>query len=277
MLKKILINSQDRQSGTPYDFKVKLPIRNTQKIHSLMVSKAMLANTWYNVKNKAIVLYYPVIPDINSSIDTEYIPFPDGNYTIPTLVSKINEMLANINPLLGIDVLGPLTENFHPTTLTYDNVLGKAYLWNSFKLGSPFPNYFQLDATAPNSILKLLNFSGKITFTSNPTPLNFIVASSGFVNISPNNYVLIKSSALRHQETYEPETTNPNDFNNIIATVPITRNFGEAIMYENTDTENMIKYSSHVPNQIDVKLCFYNNETAFINTEWSFELLIKYE
>ena len=257
MLKKILVNSQDRQSGTPYDFKVKLPIRNTRKIHSLMVSKAMLANTWYNVKNKAIIFK-------NSIDNTQFnIQITDGNYTISTLITKINDLLSTFNGGLA----------FHTTTLSFDTVSGTIPIWNS---KASF-NFDLFDASSSNSILKLLNFSGAIPIVSSATPQAFILTSSGFVNISPNNYVLIKSSALRHQETYEPETTNPNDFNNIIATVPITRNFGEAIIYENTDTENMIKYSSHIPNQIDVKLCFYNNETAFINTEWSFELVVKYE
>jgi hypothetical protein len=70
MLKKILINSQDRQSGTPYDFKVKLPIRNNQKINSLMVSKALLANTWYNIKSKALIFKNSI--DKSQTVITQY-------------------------------------------------------------------------------------------------------------------------------------------------------------------------------------------------------------
>ena len=257
MLKKILINSQDRQSGTPYDFKVKLPIRNTQKIHSLMVSKAFIPNTWFNIRNKAII-FYNTITQQNFSVD-----IPNGNYTITSLLTKINTTLGFLNG----------GSSFHLTTLTFDDLNSTIKLWNS-KSGIP---YDTIDAVSSNSIFKFLNFSGNLQLVGSATPQVFVLSTSGFVNISPNNYVLIKSSALRHQETYEPETTNPNDFNNIIATIPITNNFGETIFYQNTDTENMIKYSSIIPNQIDIKLCFYNNETVYINTEWSFELLIKYE
>ena len=261
MLKKIIINSKDRQSGTPYDFKVKLPIRNTQKIYSLMVSKATISHTWYNIQGKSLDFIEPFSNQKTS------IPIPDGNYTMPKLLSKINQIFASIQFLNS-----PL---YHLSTITYDFNTGKATLWN--KRESEFLSSEALDATTTTSIFKFLNFTGFIFLLSSQNPLSSVSATSGFVNINPNNYLMIKSSALRHQETYEPETTNPNDFNNIIATIPITSNFGEAIIYETTDTENMIKYSSHIPNQIDIKLTFYNNKPAFINTEWSFELSIKYE
>jgi len=257
MLKKILVNSQDRLSGTPQEFNVKLPIRNTKKIDSLMVSKAMIPNTWYNIQNKNIEFINTTNNQVLSTAIT------DGNYTITTLILKINQILGTLNG----------GNTFHTTTLTFNDVSSKVSIYNS---KANFA-YDAINAVSSTSIFKFLNFTGFIPLITNATPQAFVLATSGFVNISPNNYIMIKSSALRHQETFEPETTNPNDFNSVIATIPITNNFGDLIIYNNTDIENMIKYASHIPNQIDIKLTFYNNQPAYINTEWSFELLIKYE
>lgn len=241
----IRINSEDRFSGTSYNFDVHVSRELENTKGRLLVKKIVIPRTWYEIDNtnNRIDFIENVGIEANATITI-------GHYNANTLATEIGTQMTAVSP------------NARTYTCTYNSTTRKFSIVVSAGTTSLL---FLTGAYTSTSARKVMGF------TKSDTSSSLTNTSDQIIDINSNRYNIDVISNINIDEKYNA-TTGSNIYN-VITTIPVDIAFGEIIVYEPHDVWLDAEFTQG--KNIHFELRFSDGNFCDINgLNWYIELIL---
>jgi hypothetical protein len=255
-LKKIYIDSRDRtpDSRSASNFKIELPQTVQMPDNTVFyVTDVCIPNVWKTIEenfNDKLYLFYhtpqgtlPVqLPLRNDHY--KVVTIPEGNYTLTSLASKLQELLNNaLNATAKIFTTFVVTPDAVNNSITISMSGSSSTVWFYFLTDRQVSlevnksilwtdlngNTYSIDRNNPQSANDILKFTSPMDITTS--------VNTGFLNLSHINNVYITSPNLGSFDTIATFS------NNIIKQVPVTSSYGVMVVDQFISTNDYLNCS----------------------------------
>lgn len=231
---QIFINSNEytssngnRKSNMKFILKNSIQIPNNVDCF-IHLNHFKFTNSFYNLNERNNVFYYSLSP---YSVIKSFV-IPEGNYSITTLISFLNDELASDN-----------------ITLQYSS--------QTFKITFSSAGDFQL-LNGENNCLKILGFENEDTIRSNQ------IISSHLINLTGTKILYVRANNL----ALISNGFKNSSLNNILCAIPVDCLVGNSQTFSNT-TDTRYKINIDSINALEISIYNENFQLVdFNNIDW---------
>jgi hypothetical protein len=246
MLKKIVLKSEDRTSGSVYDGVVPLDSTLTG---NYVIESFRITNNIYNITSLNNIFYFT--EDV-TNIDLTIIP---GAYSITDLALQIQTQLN-----ASVDTSNTYSINYNPNTGFY--TISRTAGVNNFNLRFSETTNSISGETGFNNVDTI---SGSTDIVSN-IPVDVYKPKTIYMRIE--EAINQKSSAIRHRDTGDPTDHWHSSFQ-------FTNNFmfGDYLYYNKHKNDNSTVISLQAESQLTYRFHDHHYNDVDLHSEW--EMIIK--
>lgn len=245
----LIINSEQRDSGTAGSFKWSVNYYNVNSINNFRINKITIPYSYYNLKTQTFTISQNSGPLIS-------IVFPAGNYTAQTLAGKLSSLI-NASLFASTLTINYLTDQNKFEFLLSSGVLTIDFLISQNVLGN-YANY---------NLSYQLGFSQYNNLSNPPANFNGIIAPyTANLNATSNLYISCPTLNIYDISIFNRQRAS------IVQTIPVNTNIYGFIIWENSQSTIFPLYNTSL-GQFEISLLDdYNNIIDLEGQNWIIEI-----